>query len=252
MKYYCMKPDFRKEVTGGIFPQIQRFDNSFYEKKMDSFTTELNLFVGNQKEFTSPNSNKVYEGFKLHGRSKPTDVISVAMFNDPIIVFNDKIAEFINRFVLPKYNINKFCFNWKKIQYSNYYVFYMLNYDEILIYIDSDKTEFAVYENDSFFDDDFSSDKLIKTYKYQMNNCNFMYIEEKIIDSKEIFFKTICPKIYVKKNIPFDIVCFGNIPFKSLSYYKNNFYSERFVEAFEKESFKGVYFEPVDCIFVEK
>ena len=41
MKYYCMRPDFRKEITGEIYPQIQEYYNLDYSGKGHLFTAHL-------------------------------------------------------------------------------------------------------------------------------------------------------------------------------------------------------------------
>ena len=252
MKYYYVRPDFRKKITGGAYPQVQCFINKLYEEKMDVPLTDLYNFT--QYENKTPNPQIEFEGFKLHGWAKPTDFLSVVMFMDPIIVVSTKFLDILKDFSIPDFQTHSIEIFWKNQRIMDYRVFYLLNYQSLLQYVDLKKTEFIIYKSQFIIPDDFSNSDIVE--KYHCLNTEDLKLPKfysKIENSQEIYYHSVCTELHLKKCITGypDILYLGKINYVNMYACRTYFYSERLVEAFIKAGLTGVIFYPVENLYFE-
>ena len=265
MRYYCMQPDFRKEITGQRYPQKQEYYNLDYSEKGDLFTAHLvhtynATFVNRSRYYDKiyskyPSRRDSLEGLKLHSWSKPSDVISCAMVDEPHLVVSKKFTELLKTCDVSKYHINKATIYWRKKLISDYYIFYLLKLKEFLPYVDLERSEFCTYKNvtqhmDYTFEGDFVESFNCRSEKELLNVRNH---KPKNFE-KDVEYKTFCSKVYLRNTLPEnrDILILSFIPY--VKYYKafSYCYSERFVEKFLSSGLTGVEFELIDELFVDE
>ena len=243
MKYYYMVPDFDKEISGSVYPQCQGYISKIYEKTYDKYATMLYnqvcSFIHGSSSYennNTPNSRMSFDGFKLHYRAKPTDILSVAMISAPYLVVSENFLNMIKKLKILKYQLHDATIYWRADKTFKYYIFCLLKFTEFIKYVNLEKTEFVTYKDYKIQIDRTESGQYVESfYCKDIKELHDVRHHKPIGVENNNNYNTFCRKMYIKGNSKewFDIIFLGNIPMMPFDADGEYLYSERFVELYE-------------------
>jgi len=185
MQYYIFKEACDTKETGPVYPQIQKWKPGYDDDKPDSFYSYyIAAKSGGFPDFT-PNMDYLI----LHGRAKPTDIISSGMSTGFII--SEKLKTLFDQFVLPPHRFYPAKVLHKKTELNGYF----------FIHIISDYTDFVDYPESTFITSGFSNtdpqpititskEDYISKAKQLQDNSFVKKLPYRSIGAKEIYFNS--------------------------------------------------------------
>ena len=140
MAYYILSEACDTPETGRVFPQIQKLKTGYDIKKPDSIYSHLKI---SRNGF--PDEAPDLDSFILHGRAKPTDLVSNAITSGSGLFVSKKLKA-----ILSNHNLGDHRFYPAKVVYKNkaiegyYWAQLVRNFTDS---VDYDRSTFFIYKH---------------------------------------------------------------------------------------------------------
>jgi hypothetical protein len=230
MQYYIFKEACDTKETGHEYPQIQKWKPGYDDDKPDSFYSYyLAAKAGGFPDFTPDMDSLI-----LHGRAKPTDLLSFATSVNGLMI-SEKLKTLFEQFSFPPHRFFPAKVIYKKTELDAHY----------FMHIVSDYTDFVDYPKSSFitcasFNKDPQTITLTSKYNFldkakQLQD-DSLNIDHRYIKAKEIH---LTPE--------FD----KSLDFFEIGRFDINFYiSQALKDAIIKNGITGCDIQPTDNLIV--
>jgi hypothetical protein len=184
MQYYIFKEACDTKETGHVYPQVQKWKPGYDDDKPDSFYSYYLAAKGG----TFPGFTPDMDSLILHGRAKPTDLLSFATSITGFMI-SKKLKTIFGEFSFPPHRFYPANILHKKIALEGYYFMHII----------SDYTDFVDYPKSTFITCGFSNSDpqpitLTSKQDYinkakQLQNDSFVkQLAYRSIQAKEIYF----------------------------------------------------------------
>jgi len=143
MQYYIFKEACDTKETGPVYPQIQKWKPGYDDDKPDSYYS----YYTAAKSGDFPDFTPDLDSLIIHGRAKPTDIMSSVISTGFII--SKKLKVLFDQFVFPPHRFYPAKVLHKKIEIGDYYFMHIIsNYSDFVNYPKSTFINYGFADSD--------------------------------------------------------------------------------------------------------
>lgn len=207
MQYYLFKEACATKETGPVYPQIQKWKPGYDDNKADSY---YSYYEASSKGNIFPNFTPDMDALIMHGRAKPTDLLSSGLSIGFIV--SQKLKVLFEQFKFPPHRFYPAKLIYKETEVAGYYFMHLISnyFEDYLNYINYSQSIFTITGIDG------KSIQSISLESKQEYLATSKQLQEEAL-TKKIFSSISAHNICFNPNFDKDLDCFS-APF-GIEYY---------------------------------